>query len=227
MQLVPDTRVAAVPSPMPTACSSPAIVCPAARPAAPHHLRQRQVAERRHRARPRGEGAAGHRAARRQGAGAWAAEGRGREPPAAAALGLPPFPPRPFTHSSLPYSTFPPPPSQEEREAALKDFKDGVYDILIATDVAARGLDIKDVAQVINYDMPSEIDRCEGRVHQKRKPLNQARPSPPPPRRHAPYRAHGSRGQVRQGRHLHHGRRRGRAAGPQGAPRGHQAARAA
>jgi superfamily II DNA/RNA helicase len=43
--------------------------------------------------------------------------------------------------------------TQMERDNALKDFKDGYSPILVATDVAARGLDIKGVALVINFDM--------------------------------------------------------------------------
>jgi hypothetical protein len=43
-------------------------------------------------------------------------------------------------------------------------FKSGEFDTLIATDVAGRGLDIPDVAVVINYDMPSEIDRYQHRI---------------------------------------------------------------
>lgn len=54
--------------------------------------------------------------------------------------------------------------SQEAREDSLAEFKAGGYDILVATDVAARGLDIPDVAQVINYDMATEIDRYTHRI---------------------------------------------------------------
>ena len=43
---------------------------------------------------------------------------------------------------------------QREREEALRDFKSGKMPILVATAVAARGLDIQGVAHVINYDMP-------------------------------------------------------------------------
>ena len=43
---------------------------------------------------------------------------------------------------------------QKERETLLKDFAKGVNNILIATDVASRGLDVKDIKVVINYDMP-------------------------------------------------------------------------
>jgi ATP-dependent RNA helicase DeaD len=45
---------------------------------------------------------------------------------------------------------------QKLREAALQEFRDGKFRILVATDVAARGLDIDDVDTVINYDMPEE-----------------------------------------------------------------------
>ena len=45
--------------------------------------------------------------------------------------------------------------TQSQRMAALSGFVDGRYQILVATDVAARGLDIDDVAHVINYDLPS------------------------------------------------------------------------
>ncbi|MDR1690718.1 MAG: DEAD/DEAH box helicase, partial [Candidatus Methanoplasma sp.] len=43
---------------------------------------------------------------------------------------------------------------QSKREKVLKDFRDDKIEILIATDVAARGLDIDDISYVINYDMP-------------------------------------------------------------------------
>lgn len=43
---------------------------------------------------------------------------------------------------------------QEAREYALDSFKDGRYDILVATDVAGRGLDVQGVTHVINYDLP-------------------------------------------------------------------------
>ncbi len=44
--------------------------------------------------------------------------------------------------------------SQSQREAALKSFKSGHTTVLIATDVAARGIDIDSVSHVINYDIP-------------------------------------------------------------------------
>jgi ATP-dependent RNA helicase DDX23/PRP28 len=54
--------------------------------------------------------------------------------------------------------------SQDEREGALRDFKSGNVDLLIATDVAGRGLDINGVETVINYDMPSDISRYTHRI---------------------------------------------------------------
>ena len=53
---------------------------------------------------------------------------------------------------------------QREREEALADFKRGNAPVLIATNVAARGLDIPDVAHVINYDLPSDIDEYVHRI---------------------------------------------------------------
>jgi len=44
--------------------------------------------------------------------------------------------------------------SQSQREAALRSFKDGKTRVLVATDVAARGIDIDSVSHVINYDIP-------------------------------------------------------------------------
>lgn len=45
---------------------------------------------------------------------------------------------------------------QEHRELAVADFKSGKYRIIIATDVMGRGIDVDDVAHVINYDVPKE-----------------------------------------------------------------------
>jgi ATP-dependent RNA helicase RhlE len=44
--------------------------------------------------------------------------------------------------------------TQKEREQALDGFRSGKFEVLVATDIAARGLDIADVSHVINYDVP-------------------------------------------------------------------------
>ncbi|KDO19091.1 hypothetical protein SPRG_15570, partial [Saprolegnia parasitica CBS 223.65] len=54
--------------------------------------------------------------------------------------------------------------SQREREEALASFRSGRTPVLVATDVAARGLDISGVTQVINYDLPSNIDDYVHRI---------------------------------------------------------------
>merc|ERR1711931_517512 len=53
---------------------------------------------------------------------------------------------------------------QREREEALRDFKTGRMPVLVATAVAARGLDIKGVAHVVNYDLPKTIDEYVHRI---------------------------------------------------------------
>jgi ATP-dependent RNA helicase RhlE len=54
--------------------------------------------------------------------------------------------------------------SQGQRQQALKGFREGKYDILVATDVAARGLDIADVTHVINFDIPENPDDYVHRI---------------------------------------------------------------
>ncbi|MDY6849459.1 MAG: DEAD/DEAH box helicase [Thermodesulfobacteriota bacterium] len=44
--------------------------------------------------------------------------------------------------------------SQNKRQAALEGFRDGSFQILVATDIAARGIDVSQVSHVINYDIP-------------------------------------------------------------------------
>jgi ATP-dependent RNA helicase RhlE len=53
---------------------------------------------------------------------------------------------------------------QKERTRALEDFREGKVAILVATDIAARGLDIKDVTHVINYDLPNNFEDYVHRV---------------------------------------------------------------
>jgi ATP-dependent RNA helicase DDX3X len=54
--------------------------------------------------------------------------------------------------------------TQREREMALQTFRQGRTPILVATAVAARGLDIPNVMHVINYDLPSDIDDYVHRI---------------------------------------------------------------
>ncbi|KAH6814389.1 P-loop containing nucleoside triphosphate hydrolases superfamily protein [Perilla frutescens var. frutescens] len=54
--------------------------------------------------------------------------------------------------------------TQQEREYALRSFKSGKTPILVATDVAARGLDIPHVAHVVNFDLPNDIDDYVHRI---------------------------------------------------------------
>lgn len=48
--------------------------------------------------------------------------------------------------------------AQEEREFAIRSFKEYKKDVLVATDVASKGLDFAEIQHVINYDMPKEIE---------------------------------------------------------------------
>jgi ATP-dependent RNA helicase RhlE len=54
--------------------------------------------------------------------------------------------------------------SQAQRTDALKGFKDGKYRVLVATDIAARGLDIEDLSHVVNFDVPHVPDDYIHRV---------------------------------------------------------------
>lgn len=49
-------------------------------------------------------------------------------------------------------------PDQEERTKAIEAFKEGKKDVLVATDVASKGLDFPAIQHVVNYDMPEEIE---------------------------------------------------------------------
>ena len=53
---------------------------------------------------------------------------------------------------------------QRERETALREFRQGIRKVLIATSVAARGLDIKGVTHVINYDLPNNAQDYVHRI---------------------------------------------------------------
>jgi ATP-dependent RNA helicase RhlE len=54
--------------------------------------------------------------------------------------------------------------SQAQREHALEDFKEGKIDVLVATDVLARGIDISDVSHVYNYDVPKNPEDYVHRI---------------------------------------------------------------
>jgi ATP-dependent RNA helicase RhlE len=54
--------------------------------------------------------------------------------------------------------------SQNRRQAALDGFRDGEYKIMVATDIAARGIDVSRVSHVINYDMPTTAEAYTHRI---------------------------------------------------------------
>ncbi len=54
--------------------------------------------------------------------------------------------------------------TQREREQALHGFRDGKYEVLVATDIAARGLDVREVSHVINYDVPQHPEDYVHRI---------------------------------------------------------------
>ncbi|MBC2734845.1 MAG: DEAD/DEAH box helicase [Desulfobacteraceae bacterium] len=54
--------------------------------------------------------------------------------------------------------------SQNRRKAALDGFRDGTYQILVATDIAARGIDVTQISHVINYDIPNTPDAYIHRI---------------------------------------------------------------
>jgi len=54
--------------------------------------------------------------------------------------------------------------SQTRRQAALDGFREGSYQILVATDIAARGIDVTRISHVINYDMPDTADAYTHRI---------------------------------------------------------------
>jgi ATP-dependent RNA helicase RhlE len=54
--------------------------------------------------------------------------------------------------------------SQNARQRAIDGFRKGRYDILVATDVASRGIDVSDISHVINFDMPDTVDAYTHRI---------------------------------------------------------------
>lgn len=54
--------------------------------------------------------------------------------------------------------------TQQKRQHALDGFRNGRYEIMVATDIAARGIDVTRISHVINYDMPSTTDAYTHRI---------------------------------------------------------------
>jgi len=54
--------------------------------------------------------------------------------------------------------------SQNARQAALDGFREGKFDVLVATDIASRGIDVTEISHVINYDMPDTVDAYIHRI---------------------------------------------------------------
>lgn len=54
--------------------------------------------------------------------------------------------------------------SQNQRTKAMHDFKSGYLQVLVATDIAARGIDVDDISHVINYDLPNEPESYVHRI---------------------------------------------------------------
>ncbi|MCH8049388.1 DEAD/DEAH box helicase [Patescibacteria group bacterium] len=54
--------------------------------------------------------------------------------------------------------------SQNQRQKALKGFASGKYRVLVATDIAARGIDVEDIELVVNYDLPNQIEDYVHRI---------------------------------------------------------------
>jgi ATP-dependent RNA helicase RhlE len=54
--------------------------------------------------------------------------------------------------------------TQGQRQSALRGFRDGTHNIMVATDIAARGLDVEKISHVINFDMPDTADAYIHRI---------------------------------------------------------------
>jgi ATP-dependent RNA helicase RhlE len=54
--------------------------------------------------------------------------------------------------------------SQNQRQAAIRGFRNGSYRVLVATDIASRGIDVSRISHVINYDMPNTTDAYTHRI---------------------------------------------------------------
>ncbi len=54
--------------------------------------------------------------------------------------------------------------SQNQRQRAIDGFRNGKIDVLVATDIAARGIDVSEISHVINFDMPHTVDAYTHRI---------------------------------------------------------------
>jgi ATP-dependent RNA helicase RhlE len=54
--------------------------------------------------------------------------------------------------------------SQSQRQRAITGFRQGKFDLLVATDIAARGIDVIEITHVINFDMPDTVDAYTHRI---------------------------------------------------------------
>jgi ATP-dependent RNA helicase RhlE len=54
--------------------------------------------------------------------------------------------------------------SQNQRQRAMDGFRQGKFDLLVATDIAARGIDVTEITHVINFDMPDTVDAYTHRI---------------------------------------------------------------
>ncbi|MBN1813369.1 MAG: DEAD/DEAH box helicase [Anaerolineae bacterium] len=54
--------------------------------------------------------------------------------------------------------------SQNQRQKAIDGFRDGKHGILVATDIASRGIDVSEISHVINFDMPDTVDAYTHRI---------------------------------------------------------------
>lgn len=69
-----------------------------------------------------------------------------------------------LTHHKIPAAAIHGNKSQSARELALENFKSGKIKVLIATDIAARGIDVQGVSHVVNYDLPVEAESYVHRI---------------------------------------------------------------
>jgi ATP-dependent RNA helicase RhlE len=67
--------------------------------------------------------------------------------------------------------------SQSQRGRALRGFREGRFDVIVATDIASRGLDIARVSHVVNFDVPNTPDAYTHRVGRTPDPGSRERPS--------------------------------------------------